>query len=221
MNIGDRMKVFNQNRGNKMKIIKFCLLAIASTTLFSLKVQATGNTIQTNACMGYQVACDQSLNAVGDRLPFDIRGLPVTNLGTITSKKRVNIIIPEANKASVVKVTFSEGNFAGQEMELLFYNFKTKEMPDLLPPNLYTEAKAMLKKHGAVNGLWMVKLYRRLVGLGEELWTEMGTSGLSPAAAAATPVLAPITMSPNGDADISELSEENAPGTKVYLGAMV
>ena len=49
----------------------------------------------------------------------------------------------------------------------------------------------------------------------------MGTSGLSPAAAAAAPVVAPITMSPNGDADISELSAANAEDAYVSLGAMV
>ena len=216
MNIVDRMKVFNQNRGNNMKVIKFCLLAIASTTLFLPKVQATGNTVQTNACMGYQVACDQSLNAVGDRIPFDIKDLPVKDLGTITTPTNINLTIPAANEASVFTITFSKGNFARQQIELLFYRLEIDNMPAGLPANLYSEALAMKKKYGVDS---KVNVYRRTVD--EELWTEMGTSGLSPAATAQDTIEAPITFFPNGDADITELSTRNAPGTKVYLGAMV
>ncbi len=132
---------------------------------------------------------------VGDQVPFDMAGVPVEALGDISAEKSGKIPVPLVNKKQLVTfVPQSDTLFKGQEIKLLFTSFDVNKLPEGSSDSVKNNAIRMKRTMG--EGVkTMTTAYRQLPG--EELWTELGTTGSSIAdLSQAAPI--DYTIKPNG-----------------------
>jgi hypothetical protein len=125
----------------------------------------------------------RGLNAVGDRVEFtDLKGaapagVPVKNLGDITTDTSVALQFPYLGARMIYTLIPTEGMFAGQEMKALVTSYSLQTPPPATTPMIIRKRIGMLttnKKKGKpelqnVNSV--VKIFRR-VGT-EKLWFEI------------------------------------------------
>ncbi len=200
----------SQNKGKVMKRIKLLTLALSAMFFTSLKMQATGNKVI--GCAGYQVVCDQSMNAVGDRLKWDTTDATKQDLGEIKEKSTALISFPMKNSKIIYSFTLTAGPLEDMNIEALFVTLDLNNLQADLHGNVTNEAMTGMKNFPGSDV--MIKVYRRLEG--EQLWTEMGASfGVMPTGA-------PIIISPDGNVDITSLQPAGHPAPSIiYFGVMI
>jgi len=118
--------------------------------------------------------CNEQINAVGDRVSYDITDLGAYDWGKIERKTKIDISFPAGGKRILYTFTPTKNApLADKTLEVLFIAYSLDEpLPLDVPYNLPGEAAAA--KRSSPNAHMLVKILRRVQDV-EIQWTEMAS----------------------------------------------
>jgi len=141
------------------------ILVMASSALQAEKGQGKV-TIQN--CTGAGSVCEQTVNAIGDKITLAIPSQDIVNLGLVSEDRAIEVVLPK-NQGTQTAYTFfpSAGEVAGQQVTVLFQNSK-------------------IQPGTRLSGKGQVKVYRRFMTDKADAWTEIGNIEFSKPVASLT-----------------------------------
>ena len=133
----------------------YALLTMAGMPLV-ISAESNAKTAVAN-CGAETIKCEAVVNAIGDQVEIDVSKYSVIDLGTITTEKTVDILLPKSvGMQTVYSLTPTTGESKGAKIFIVFDNLKQRPGTRLF-------------------GKTLVKIYRRFATEPKTSWIEVGS----------------------------------------------